>query len=154
YRISTVPISVPPLRDRKEDIPALAGEFVRAIPIPGHPMRSFSPDALAVLAGYAWPGNVRELRNVVERILLLSSSRATHPIAAEEVTAALPPRSTKPEAPAASASESLEDAEKTHILRVLNTHHGNKTHTAKALHIDYKTLLTKLKHYGVGSESH
>ena len=154
YRINTVPISVPPLRERREDIPALAGEFVRALPIPGRPMRSFSPEALAVLAGHAWPGNVRELRNVIERILLLASSNATHPIAAEEVTAALPACSSKPDAPMASVSESLEDAEKAHILRVLTTHHGNKTHTAKALHIDYKTLLTKLKHYGVGSESH
>ncbi|MBI5854629.1 MAG: sigma-54-dependent Fis family transcriptional regulator [Nitrospirae bacterium] len=154
YRINTVPIRVPPLRDRREDIPALAGEFVHTIPIPGHPVRSFSPDALAVLTGYAWPGNVRELWNVVERILLLSSSRATHPIAAEEVTAALPPRSTKPDTPTASASESLEDAEKAHILLVLDHHHGNKTHTAKALQIDYKTLLTKLKNYGLGGEPH
>jgi DNA-binding NtrC family response regulator len=154
YRINTVPLAVPPLRDRREDLPALAQHFLRSLPALQSGTRTFAPDALAALGAYLWPGNVRELRNVVERIALLAPSGATHSITAAEVSAALPPlRRGQPDA-APPGSESLEEAEKTHILHVLNTHHGNKTHTAKALQIDYKTLLTKLKNYGLGGEPH
>lgn len=149
YRINTVPLTVPPLRARREDIPLLARHFLRAASAPRASARIFSPDALAMLAAYPWPGNVRELRNVVERIALLAPADATGPITPQEVSAALPPPSRQGSGASASPSESLEEAEKAHILRVLEAHHGNKTHTAKALQIDYKTLLTKLRNYGV-----
>ncbi len=149
YRINTVPLTVPPLRARQEDIPTLAQHFMRATPAPRRSARTFTPEALAALAAYDWPGNVRELRNVVERIVLLTPADATGPITAQDVVAALPAKLRQATTASLPASESLEDAEKAHILRVLEAHHGNKTHTAKALRIDYKTLLTKLKNYGL-----
>ncbi len=149
YRINTVPVTVPPLRERREDLSALAGHFLQTSAGSIGGPRVLQPDALAALQAYPWPGNIRELRNVIERMLLLAPLDATRPISAEDVAAALPtpPRADHSAPPL--ASETLEAAEQAHILRVLEAHHGNKTHTAKALQIDYKTLLTKLKNYGL-----
>jgi DNA-binding NtrC family response regulator len=149
YRVNTVPLTVPPLRARHEDIPALARHFARTASAPRTSPRTFTSDAFARLTAYAWPGNVRELRNVIERIALLAAADAPGAITAQEVSAALPSKSQQTTTGSIPTSESLEEAEKSHILRVLDAHHGNKTHTAKALQIDYKTLLTKLRNYGL-----
>jgi transcriptional regulator with PAS, ATPase and Fis domain len=70
YRLQVVPLRIPPLRERRDDIPALARHFARLLAPAGTPV--FAPDALAALAAYDWPGNVRELRNVIERVLAYS----------------------------------------------------------------------------------
>jgi transcriptional regulator with PAS, ATPase and Fis domain len=72
YRLQVVPLRVPPLRERREDIVALARYFVRALTSEGHEAPALSTDALAALVAHAWPGNVRELRNVIERVLAYS----------------------------------------------------------------------------------
>jgi transcriptional regulator with PAS, ATPase and Fis domain len=72
YRLQVVPLRVPPLRERREDIVALARYFVRALTSEGHEPPALSTDALAALVEHAWPGNVRELRNVIERVLAYS----------------------------------------------------------------------------------
>jgi DNA-binding NtrC family response regulator len=149
YRINTVPLRIPTLRARSDDIPALAEHFLRMFQRAGQPLRRLSPSALKRLQGYSWPGNVRELRNVLERLLLLSSSRSDE-ISVEELNAVqLDSRS--PDAVPSGDSASLEEVERAHITRVLKAQSGNKTHTAQILGIDYKTLLAKLKKYDLSS---
>jgi len=74
YRLNVIPIHLPPLRERREDIPLLVAHFVRRLSAElGRPVRSVTPEALAILETYRWPGNVRELENVIERALVLGS---------------------------------------------------------------------------------
>ncbi len=146
YRINTVTLKVPSLRERPDDIPRLAGHFLRALSLHGAPPRTFAKDALASLISYAWPGNVRELRNVIERLLLLSPADSQEPIGADELRPLL--QSIHRAGAQGTPVGSLEETEKTHILRVLAEQHGNKTRAARLLGIDYKTLLSKLKKYG------
>src|SRR5207248_9208647 len=89
YRLNVVPIHVPPIRERREDIPMLAQYFASTLSArEGIPPRSFTPDALERLSSLDWPGNVRELRNTVERLLILApesqiSARAIDPLAGQ-----------------------------------------------------------------------
>jgi DNA-binding NtrC family response regulator len=146
YRINTVTLRVPPLRERTEDLPALIDHILQTLRIPGATKRTVAKDALLHLTTYAWPGNVRELRNVIERIILMSPG--TGPITQAEVELVRPksagaPRTDDP------AELTLDDIERRHILRVLDASGGNKTSAAKTLDIDYKTLLAKLKKFAI-----
>jgi len=86
YRLSVVPIEIPPLRDYREDIPALAKYFMNQMSsVTGRPARIFSEDAIATLQAYAWPGNVRELRNVVERVLIMAPGDESEPIRSDMI---------------------------------------------------------------------
>jgi DNA-binding NtrC family response regulator len=148
YRINTVTLHVPPLRERPEDLPALVGHILHNLGIPGSTTRVLTPEALEYLATYRWPGNVRELRNVVERIVLMSPNIG--PISREEVLQVLP-RAASATIPDDQTTLSLAEIERLHIERVLKASDGNKTKASQTLHIDYKTLLTKLKKYGLGN---
>ncbi len=89
YRLNVIPLRIPPLRERREDIPLLASHFLSRLAVEmGKPVRGFSAEAIAELEGYAWPGNVRELENVVERAVALESS--------EQVAAVSLPRGVRP----------------------------------------------------------
>lgn len=147
YRINTVTLRVPSLRERPEDIPRLAEYFLATIRIPGTAARSFAPDAIARLITYPWPGNIRELRNVIERVVLMNPSATSRSLSLEAIAQVLPQPAAGHDA-SQQTNLSMDEMERVHILRVLDAHRGNKTHTAKALQIDYKTLLTKLKKYG------
>jgi DNA-binding NtrC family response regulator len=149
YRINTVTLPVPPLRERQEDIPRLAEYFLLTCTPHGTPARTLSAEAAACLRAYHWPGNVRELRNVMERIVLVSDPSQTHPITAEDVSPWLVRKISAGHSTPQLTPTTLEEAEKSHILHVYEQATGNKTHTAKTLAIDYKTLLAKLKKYGV-----
>lgn len=146
YRINTVTLLVPSLRERQADLPALAGHMLSSLRVPGATTRTLTPEALQHLTTYRWPGNVRELRNVIERIMLMSPN--TGPITREEVLRVLP-QPVSALQPHDLAQLSLEEIERLHIDRVLNTSGGNKTKAAHTLQIDYKTLLTKLKKYNL-----
>jgi len=146
YRINTVTLRVPPLRERKEDIPVLAEHFLYSIRVAGSPIRSLSSDAVESLVSYHWPGNIRELRNVVERLVMMSSGEG--PFSREELKAVLPKPSGSVQSPDLSNC-SLAEIERLHIQRVLEASDGNKTQAANTLDIDYKTLLAKLKKYGL-----
>jgi DNA-binding NtrC family response regulator len=147
YRINTVTLPVPPLRERLDDLPALVGHILNSVRMPGRPTRAFTPDALQHLATYRWPGNVRELRNVIERLVLMSHH--TGPITREEIRQVLPP-STSASPAGDQAQLPLDEIERLHIDRVLSASGGNKTKAAHTLRIDYKTLLSKLKKYELG----
>ncbi|MCS6285061.1 MAG: sigma-54-dependent Fis family transcriptional regulator [Nitrospira sp.] len=146
YRINTVTLRVPPLRERAEDFPSLIDHILQTLRIPGSTKRTIDRDALQRLLTYTWPGNVRELRNVIERIVLMSPAQG--PITPDEVDRVLP----KPRGPASTDDPSgmtLDEIERRHILRVLDASNGNKTLAAKTLAIDYKTLLAKLKKFSL-----
>jgi DNA-binding NtrC family response regulator len=142
YRVNTVTLRVPPLRERTEDLPALLAHMLRTLRVPGAGHRAIAPEAVQTLAGYRWPGNIRELRNVIERVVLMNPDRVL--ISRDDIAQTLPP-SESPAQTADLAHVSLDEIERRHIDRVLTACGGNKTQAAKVLGIDYKTLLTKLK---------
>ena len=148
YRINTVTLRVPPLHERKEDLPKLAEHILSTLRLSGITKRTISPEGVQALSTHSWPGNVRELRNVLEGIVLMSNR--TGPIGPEEVLALLP--KTRSSSQTEDQSHlSLEEIERLHIERVLDASGGNKTQAAKTLDIDYKTLLTRLKKYGLAT---
>ena len=142
YRLNVINITLPPLRERKEDIPELSLFFLNKF---SHKLSKsisgFAPPVLDVLNAYDWPGNVRELENLIERAVILCDSEN---IREEDIS--LPIINTVKEAP---ANPSLEEVEKEHILRVLNEAGGNQSKASQMLGIDRKTLYLKLKKYGI-----
>ncbi|MBF6570598.1 MAG: sigma-54-dependent Fis family transcriptional regulator [Candidatus Binataceae bacterium] len=146
YRLATVTIAVPPLRDRNEDIPLLIKYFLaRAAAEAGKPIPEIEPDALALLLRYRWPGNVRELQNAVQRgTILCRDNRIT--------VRELPPRIAGDGVPTLNVLEdlatqrvTLDQLERNYIRAVLDSVSGNKTETASILQIDRKTLYRKLE---------
>jgi len=138
YRISTLTLEIPPLRERKEDIPLLVDHIVKREAALKN--KSFSKEALKVLVEYPWPGNVRELQNVVHRTLLISKKDILEP---EDLPADLIANSRV-------SGSRLEDVEREHILKVLKETGGQRGKAAEILGIDSKTLYRKLLSYGVG----
>jgi DNA-binding NtrC family response regulator len=150
YRLNVVHVEVPPLRERKDEVPELVRIFLRSHARKGLPDKRFSPEALEILSRYRWPGNVRELKNIVERSVILARGDLIGP-------RDLPPSLSEPiAAPSSHADDDgdvpLADVERRHILNVLRRYGGNKVRTAKVLGINVKTLYNKLKAYE--EESH
>ncbi|GAB4389743.1 MAG: sigma-54 dependent transcriptional regulator [Thermodesulfovibrionales bacterium] len=153
YRLSVFPIRIPPLRERTEDIPLLAEYFLKKYCADLKAgVEGISPEALGILAGYEWKGNVRELENAIERAIILCDGKV---IAPEHIFPG--PIPGPQEAINAFASGSLDEvgkralraAESERIRRALAEASGNKTRAAEALRVSYKTLLTKIKDYGI-----
>jgi DNA-binding NtrC family response regulator len=140
-RVSTVTVSLPPLRERVADIPLLAQHFLRHMAGPSAPV--LTPDAIALMQDYAWPGNIRELRNVMERVVLLARD-GEREIRAQHLPLASVPASWA----TVGSTTTLADLERQHIDAVLmqtNWHQGN---AAKILGISSKTLYRKIREYG------
>ena len=138
YRLCVVPIVLPPLRQRADDIPALAEHFLARHAPPGR-RPSFSPAALQLLLRHAWPGNVRELQNTVERAVVLARGDVIEP---RDLTWLAPAASDAADRPPPSR---LEEVERDHIERVLRECGGNRSAAARVLGIHRKTLWRKLK---------
>ncbi len=142
YRLNVINVTIPPLRERKEDIVELArhflGKYAKKL---SKSIAEFTAEALDLLTGYNWPGNVRELENVIERAVILCESGR---IGAEDLSissyAAVADMSVNP---------SLEEMEKNYILRVLKEAGNNQSKASQLLGIDRKTLYLKLKKYGI-----
>jgi DNA-binding NtrC family response regulator len=149
YRIATIHVRTPPLRERAEDVPALAAHFAAAACRRNHwKSRAIAPDGLDLLSQQAWKGNVRELRNVVERALILS---AADPIGAKDLRAALPgpPRAAAP-APADGLLRDLVDAFEKEVIRDrLKRSGGHVTNAAKSLGLERSHLYKKCKQLGL-----
>ena len=145
YRINAIAVELPPLRERRIDIPTLAGEFLRKFGGATPPV--LAPDALDALRGYPWPGNVRELRNVIERAVLIGDGRA---VRASDLPLRAPGAAlAAAAAPAAgSLTTTLADLERRHIESVLNQTHWHQGRAAAALGISSKTLYRKIREYG------
>jgi DNA-binding NtrC family response regulator len=146
YRLNVIQVVLPPLRDRREDIPALAEHFVaRAAGKLGRELR-LSPEAVERLLRYPWPGNVRELENAIERAAILARRETVGPDD-------LPPHVSAGlqlgPSPALPGQVSLAEAERTHILQTLERFGRNHSGAAEALGIGRTTLWRKLKEYGI-----
>jgi len=142
YRLNVFRIEIPPLRERRDDIPMLVDHFVRKFSKEMNKrMLRVSPRAMDLLQSYHWPGNIRELENAVERAMVVGQE----PELRDRDFTIQPHATTAQPLPDA---RSLEDIEKTHILRVLDECGGNQTRAAEVLDIDRVTLHHKLKKYG------
>jgi two-component system response regulator HydG len=156
YRLNVMPLNVPPLRERREDIPLLAQHFLKKFAEKNRKtIKGFVPLAMDMLLHYDWPGNVRELENAVERAVILATG--------EHITEGqLPMNITEPygdlEKQPAQANQildgthSLEDIEKEAILAALAASDGNKAEAARRLGVTRKTLHNKLKSYAMSSK--
>jgi two-component system response regulator HydG len=148
YRLNVIRLEIPPLRQRREDIPLLANHFLRHFNEKNRKeIKNFTPAAMDRLIRYEWPGNVRELMNAVERGVVLTRSdfldAGDIPMVGEEETIR------QPSVAARAEGMSLEVVEKTAILQTLEAVGGNKSEAARRLGITRKTLHQKLKRYGV-----
>ncbi len=142
YRLNVFNIEIPPLRERREDIPLLVDHFIRKFAQQMNKrITRVSPSAMYQLQQYPWPGNVRELENAVERAMVVAQEPELREqdfiLKAKNGNGALP-----------SEARSLDDVERAHILRVLEECGGNQTRAAEVLDIDRVTLHNKLKKYG------
>ena len=146
YRLSVVPITLPPLRERRDDILSLANYFLKKYNQKRKKnVRAISTQAMKALVKYDWPGNVRELENAIERAVVLTENDTIEPsdLLYYGLNAAKSPRSDM------DGPRRLTDVEKEHIARTLKMFDGHKGKTAKSLGIDRKTLRAKLKRYGI-----
>jgi two-component system, NtrC family, nitrogen regulation response regulator NtrX len=149
YRLNVVPFFVPPLRERKQDIPPLVREFLAEFGRQyGRPRMEIADDALEVLAHYHWPGNVRELKNVIERLLILN------PRVLRIERKHLPPLTQKSAARAAEEFSTLQQArdayERDYILKKIEEARNNISHAAELLGLERSHLYRKMKALGIG----
>jgi DNA-binding NtrC family response regulator len=154
FRLSVFPVTIPPLRDRKEDIPKLAHHFVERVARDVGKKISLSPEALAMLVEHAWPGNVRELQNAIERAVILADGEKILP---RHLSLATPLTGTADPWDLLDWSGSLADvttrflseAEKRKIQVALKQASGDKGRAADLLQVNFKALTAKLKQYGL-----
>lgn len=141
YRLNTIEITIPPLRERVEDIPLLADESVKQLSKKyGRGAFTISQKGMAKLKSYAWPGNVRELNHVIERAIILADSHTLKdtdfPLTHTEINSMEKPKR-------------MDDIEKESIVRALTAHQGNMTKVAKELGMARNTLYRKIEKYGI-----
>ena len=147
YRLSVVPIQLPPLRDRKEDIPLLIDHFLRKYNKRSKKnIEGIDPKAVKPLMEYNWPGNIRELENTIERAVVLVRNDK---IGLEDLIYHGIGASSTILEPIGGKYKSLDQIEEEYIRIVFFSQHGNKSQTARILGIDRKTLLSKLKRYNI-----
>ena len=146
YRLNVVPITLPDLKDRPEDIPLLANHFVQKFGQESNSgIREISKEAMAILISHTWPGNVRELENVIERAATLGRGPAVQP-------SDLPPHlagGTNPLERALAKEATLEDLEKDYIAMILRRTKGHQIRAASILGIDRRTLYRKIRRYNL-----
>ena len=156
YRLNVVPIDVPPLRERREDIPALVAHFAEQLSTSaGVPGRRFADDAVRRLQARSWPGNIRELRNAVERALILASGKM---VTAADIDHLLPSAAAAPspvaESPGSHTFETFkQEAEKNFLVQQLRERDWNVSETARALKMPRSNLYKKIERYGLTRES-
>jgi DNA-binding NtrC family response regulator len=161
YRLNVVEVMLPPLRDRREDIPYLTAAFVRDCSARVRkPIHGLTPQAERVLLNARWDGNVRELKNVIERACMLADGTL---LSERELAGAFgpegQPRSSGPAAKSRHAGESapatapLEEIEREHILDVLRQVNGNRMAAAKLLGISRRALYRRLERHHLSAEA-
>ena len=149
YRLNVVPLHIPPLRERIEDIPLLVEHFMKKF---SAAPRRFSPDAMKLLIHYPWKGNVRELENIIERVLLLTDEEEITPkdipleISHTDWGNTMFPRLEKT---GLDLDSMVEGIEKKYLLEALQLTNGAKTEAAKLLHISFRSFRHRLQKYGI-----
>jgi two-component system nitrogen regulation response regulator NtrX len=152
YRLNVIPIHVPPLRERREDIPLLVTHFLQEFSLEnGRRIKTFARDAIDLLMSYAWPGNIRELKNVIERLVIMVSSDV---ITAEHIPGSIlgggrrrPLSDFTINGPWKPLKDARNAFEKTYILQCLKAHNNNITKTAQTLGIERTYLHKKIRMY-------
>jgi transcriptional regulator with PAS, ATPase and Fis domain len=136
YRLNVIPIQLPPLRDRREDIPLLVDHLLEQLCVElKRPIDGLARDAMALLMSYPFPGNIRELRNILERALVVAAGPIIH---ASDLNL---------QGPGEAPDGTLESVERQHIMRILEQTGGNVSQAARILDIDRVTLYNKIKKY-------
>ena len=148
YRLNVIPFYVPPLRERKEDIPLLTRHFLKEFAAAySRRSREITEDAMEVLVRYSWPGNIRELRNVIERLVIMNPT--VHKFERKH----LPPLMHREGSRSTSGFSTLHQAraayERDYILKKLDENHGNVTRTAEVLGLERSHLYRKMKSLGI-----
>jgi DNA-binding NtrC family response regulator len=149
YRLNVFPVSLPPLRDRGDDVDLLVGHFLEQLAAEHGQQKTVDPDVLERLARYGWPGNVRQLRNVVERAYILADDRIriAHVPPDVATTPATGTRAAAATAPPLVIGTSIADAERRLIMATLEHYDGDKQRAASTLGISLKTLYNRLNAY-------
>ncbi len=153
YRLNVIPFQIPPLRERREDIPLLVDHFNNKFSLDyGRVSKSFTEDAIAVLQGHYWPGNVRELKNTIERVVIMSGRQN---ISADD----LPDLGKMDDSAAASANfrfpsfkEATDAYQREFILHKLNEFHGNVSKAADDMGVDRSHLYRRMRNLGIPSK--
>ncbi len=155
YRVSVIPIHVPPLRERKEDVEPLARHFLQKFSLQmGKPLRDFEPDALTALTHYTWPGNVRELENAIERAVAVSGDR-NGLVRLEHLPESLTGISLAAERAIHIPKEGIDfeariaQVEKQYLAEALRAAGGVRTHAAELLHMSYRSFRHYAKKHGL-----
>jgi two-component system response regulator AtoC len=148
YRLNVIPIEVPPLRERKEDIKYLIYHFIEKYnKIYGKNIQDIEAQALKILEGYRYPGNIRELENLIERIVVLSKTDTISAGDLPDYIRNVPRESEEMELGTAGLTEMIDNYERRVIMEALKQNVYNKVRTAKLLQINRTTLMTKIKKY-------
>jgi two-component system, NtrC family, nitrogen regulation response regulator NtrX len=142
YRLNVIPFLVPPLRERREDIPVLSRYFMRMFVEHGSSPKEFGPNVLDLMMDYSWPGNVRELRNEIERLVIMVQDDVI-----QEKDLSLPNGNAS--TPASTLHEARARYEKEFILSKLKEYNWNVTQAARALGLERSYLYRKMKAYGI-----
>jgi DNA-binding NtrC family response regulator len=146
YRLGVIVIRVPPLRDRRADIPLLIGSFLEDACQRAGQKRMLSTGALDALLRHSWPGNVRELRNTVERLVVSSQGSLIEAFELTETArVAVPAVQNQP----FSDLPTLDDLERRYLLHVLEAANGNRTRAAEILGVDRRTLYRMAERFGI-----
>jgi DNA-binding NtrC family response regulator len=146
YRLSVIVIRVPPLRDRRADIPLLIGSFLEDACARAGQKKMLSTDALDALLRHTWPGNVRELRNTIERLVVSSHGSLIKAFELTDTVTAAP--AVPPDQPF-SDLPTLDDLERRYLLHVLEAANGNRTRAAEILGVDRRTLYRMAERFGI-----
>ena len=146
YRLSVIVIRVPPLRDRRADIPLLVDEFLRTSCARAGRERRLSTGALEAFLTYGWPGNVRELENTIERLVLLSPGTL---IDVADLPSGMGDRPASPEQRLFADLPTLDEVERRYLVHVLDNVKGNRTRAAEVMGIDRRTLYRMAERFGI-----
>jgi two-component system response regulator GlrR len=155
YRLSVLPIRVPPLRERLDDIPELAAHFLtESARRCKKPVRGFASSALQALVRYPWPGNVRELENVIERAVIIAREEVIADVGAFLAPTADPPPTVDLTLPFRDAkARVVEEFERAYVAGVLGLHAGKVSAAARHADMDHKNLWEKMVRYGLRSRA-
>lgn len=152
YRLNVIPLRIPPLRDRREDIPLLVERFIKDSALKeGEPEKEITDEALAILMNYNWPGNVRELKNIIERLMIMTPARVISKFDLfplfEEVKMETSP--SQPDVVSDTFRAAKQDFERQYIIRKLREFDGNISKTAEAIGLERSNLHKKIRSYGL-----
>src|SRR5262249_20115916 len=149
YRLNVIPMHLPPLRERKEDIPLLVHHFLKGVQTRGKRGAEISPAAMEALLGYDYPGNIRELENLLERALILCDGKTIGPQDLHAMRLQLSDAVVRPSSFKQAVGIAKEETERELILAALRKTYWNRVQAAKVLGIDYKTLRRKIQQYAL-----